>query len=316
MRKAMKILLAVDGSECSFAAVEETARTPWPEGSVVRIISVAELSLPPALGAIPAADGSYEELERLIEERAVANTAQARARFGKLAGAQTDVTTKTLRGDPKVEILGEAEDWGADLIILGTHGYNALERLWLGSVSRAVVSNATCSVMIVRRRESGGMQGEAVKIALAVDGSASSDAAVAEIADRPWPRGTEVHIVSVIQLPFTPTAETWALPESYYSQQEKVGRELAESAVTRAFSRLRESDSEREVPLKLATEIIVGHPETTIIERAKTWGADLVVLGSEGHRGLKRFLLGSVSQAVAYHAPCSVEIVRQPAQSE
>src|SRR5262245_15955749 len=143
MRKAMKILLAVDGSEYSVAAVEEAARMPWPEGSVVRIVSIAEfftLTMP-------------LEWEGIIEGRAIANTVRAMARFGEIAGTQTEVTTRVLKGNPKVLILDEAEHWKADLIILGTHGYNALERLWLGSVSRAVASNAKCSVEIVRRRE-------------------------------------------------------------------------------------------------------------------------------------------------------------------
>ena len=81
--------------------------------------------------------GSYEEWERVFEERADANTAQAMARFGEIAGSQTEVTAKTLKGDAKAAILDEAESWGADLIMVGTHGYNALERFWLGSVSRA-----------------------------------------------------------------------------------------------------------------------------------------------------------------------------------
>jgi nucleotide-binding universal stress UspA family protein len=55
----------------------------------------------------------------------------------------------------------------------------------------------------------------------------------------------------------------------------------------------------------------VGHAAETIMETAKNWGADLVALGSHGRRGFSRFLLGSVSYAVASHAPCSVEIVRK-----
>jgi nucleotide-binding universal stress UspA family protein len=63
----------------------------------------------------------------------------------------------------------------------------------------------------------------------------------------------------------------------------------------------------------LSSEAVLGHPEEVIIGNAKTWEADLVVLGSHGYRGFERFLLGSVSQAVASHAPCSVEIVRTKA---
>jgi nucleotide-binding universal stress UspA family protein len=311
MRKAMKILLAVDGSEYGLAAVEEAARTPWPEGSVVRIVSVAEIPMLAATWVMPMPVGNYNEWERIFEERAVANTAEAMARFGEIAGAQTEVTARTPKGDPKLAILDEAERWGADLIIVGTHGHNAMERLWLGSVSRAVALHAKCSVKIARRRKAQGVDGKAMRILLAVDGSEFGDAATEEIATRPWPPGSEVHAISVIHLPFTPTPETWALPYSYYSELEKAGRRLADTAIDRAISRLRDSNTEREALLTLTSETIVGRPAETIIETAKKWGADLIALGPHGRRGFTGFLLGSVSHAVASHAPCSVEIVRK-----
>lgn len=314
MKKAMKILLAVDGSEYSLAAVEEAARTPWPAGSVVRITSVAETPLPAPLLMAPISSGTYVELERILEERAVAQITQAMARFGEIAGAQIEATAKTLKGDPKAAILDEAEHWKPNLIIVGTHGYNAFERLWLGSVSRSVLSRARCSVEIVRRPPAEIPIKGAKKILLAVDGSECSAAAVEEIANRPWPAGSEVHVISVIQLPFVPTTETWALSESEYTRLERVEREQGERVVDGAISRLRQSNTEREIPLTLTSEVLLGHPEETIIETAKTWNTDLVVLGSHGYRGFKRFLLGSVSQAVVSHAPCSVEIVRNPAQ--
>jgi nucleotide-binding universal stress UspA family protein len=308
----MKILLAVDGSGSSLAAVEEVARTPWPEGSIVRIVSAVEVPYPIQDWAVPMPLTSYEEWERIFERRSVEANSKALDRFKETSRGQIEAKSVVLKGDPKIAILDEAENWGADLIFLGTHGYNAVERLWLGSVSRAVVANAKCSVVVVRRRNAPDVVGKAMKILLPVDGSEYSDAAVDEIADRPWPQGSQVHVISVVHLPFTPTPETWTLPDSYYSQLEKTGREHAESAVGRALARLRESDSTRDAPLSLTSEIIPGHPEEVIIEAAKKWGADLVALGSHGYHGFKRFLLGSVSQAVASHAPCSVEIVRKP----
>src|SRR5262245_47413752 len=236
MRKAMKILLAVDGSEASLASVEEAARTPWPEGSIVRIVSITDIPFPTQQWAMPKPTSSYEEWERIFEERSVENTAQAMARFGEIAGAQTEVTAKTLKGDPKIAILDEADRWGADLIIVGTHGYNAMERLWLGSVSRAVATHAKCSVQVARRCDARDPRGKAMTSLIAVDGSEFSDAAVEDISYRPWPPGSEIHAISFVHLPFTPTPETWVLPDSYYSQLEKAGRELAESAINRTIA--------------------------------------------------------------------------------
>ena len=78
-----------------------------------------------------------------------------------------------------------------------------------------------------------------MKILLAVDGSAHSDAAVNEVAARPWPEGSEVRVISVIELPFTPDGESRSLPESSYSQLERAGQEQARSAINRAVERLR-----------------------------------------------------------------------------
>jgi hypothetical protein len=72
-----------------------------------------------------------------------------------------------------------------------------------------------------------------MKILLAVDGSAGSDAAADAVAGRPWPAGSRVKVVSAVKLPFTPTDETRSLPESYYSQLEKSGREKAQEAIVR-----------------------------------------------------------------------------------
>jgi nucleotide-binding universal stress UspA family protein len=147
-----------------------------------------------------------------------------------------------------------------------------------------------------------------MKILLAVDGSDCSLAAVDEVARRPWPAGSSVKIFSVIELPFLPTTETWAVPEDYYQQLEQAGKEQAQAAIENAEKRIRESQG---AALEISSRITEGHTLTEILDEAAGWEADLIVLGSHGRRGLKRFLLGSVSNAVASHADCSVEIVRR-----
>lgn len=307
----MKVLVAVDGSPFSLAAIDEAAGMSWPSGSEVKIISAIELPAPAVIGSMPMPDNYYTEWEQALEDQATANTANAIARFYEKGGVGVKAEAKTVKGDPKLAIIEEAERWGADLIIVGTHGYNAFERFWLGSVSRSIASHAHCSVQIVRQPKTASQTDtKRMKILLAVDGSACGEQALAEVAERPWPAGSEVCVLSVIHLPMTPTPETWALPNSYYAQAEKVGREHSDEVVKKAIKRMNESNANREVPLTLIGKPIIGHPEETIIGTAKEWGADLIVLGSHGHRGFRRFLLGSVSQAVASHAPCSVEVVR------
>ncbi len=146
-----------------------------------------------------------------------------------------------------------------------------------------------------------------MKILLAVDGSTFSEAAVNEVAARPWPEGSEVRVISVIELQFTPTKETRALPESYYSQLERAGQEQARSAINHAVEQLRARADE---PLEITTEAVIGRAKEAILEEAERWGADLIVLGSHGYGWGKRFLFGSVALAVTTGATCSVEIVR------
>ncbi len=149
-----------------------------------------------------------------------------------------------------------------------------------------------------------------MKILLAIDGSEYSLTAAEIIASRPWPPDSAVRILCVVRLPFTPTAETRTLPDSDYSRMESVALEVAKAAVDAALTRFSENSVSSELSPCISSEIILGHPQETLIAEADRWGADLIMLGSRGLGGFKRFLLGSVSTAVATHAHCSVEIAR------
>jgi nucleotide-binding universal stress UspA family protein len=150
-----------------------------------------------------------------------------------------------------------------------------------------------------------------MKVLLATDGSAYSEAAVQEIAHRPWPANTSIRILSIIELPFVPTTETWTLPESYYAEIETAQKEQAQKALDSALLELRAAHGGS---LEIMTQMLSGSAKDVILEEAEKWGANLIVVGSHGYSGFRRFLLGSVSQAVATHARCSVEIVRVPAR--
>lgn len=146
-----------------------------------------------------------------------------------------------------------------------------------------------------------------MKVLLAVDGSAYSNAAVGEVAGRPWPAGSEVRIVSVVEQPFMPAAEPWSIPPEYYTQAEQAARERAESTVEDAQSKLQAG---LDKSIRITTVTPEGSPKRVVLDEAENWGADLIVLGSRGLGAWERLLLGSVSNAVAQHAKCSVEIVR------
>ena len=144
----MKILLAIDGSECSRAAVNEVARRPWPADSQVRVISVVEPPAPLAAEPYMGVGGYFEGAEQLMRQEASKSVEQASAQLSSAGGLQ--VSTEVLTGSPKRMIVEAAEAWGTDLIVVGSHGYQSWERMLLGSVSQSVAAHAECSVEIVR----------------------------------------------------------------------------------------------------------------------------------------------------------------------
>jgi nucleotide-binding universal stress UspA family protein len=144
------------------------------------------------------------------------------------------------------------------------------------------------------------VEGEVImKILFATDGSKFSEAAMRALISQCRPQGTQVRVLNVVDLPLMiPTLYA----AEYREESLKDGAELVRKA---------------EQPLakagyKVETAVEEGDPKSTILDEAKSWHADLIVLGSHGRKGVDHFLMGSVSDAVSRHAPCSVEVVRIP----
>ena len=142
-----------------------------------------------------------------------------------------------------------------------------------------------------------------MKILLAVDDSKFSEAAVQAVIARHKVQGLEVRVLHAAEPPTLFTAPEMA---EYIPPEESAQEAKALVAKT--------ADALRSAGISVTTDIVQGDPKILIIENAEAWGADLIVLGSHGRRGLKRFLLGSVSETVMRHAHCSVEIVRLPSK--
>lgn len=308
----MRILVAVDGSECSLAAAAEAGRMLWPDRSIVRVLTVVDVPVAGGFSSGKDARADFEKWDQAFEQQGVAHVSRALSRFNEFNQGRTEVTSLVVNAKAKEGILDEAKAWDANLIMLGTHGYRGLERVWLGSVSSAVATHAGCSVRVVRpgRLSMDASSSPAPRILLATDGSKYSDLAVEAVAVRPWPAGTSVRVVSAIHISPRPVSSEEGIASQFYSRLEQAATEQAEATVHKALSRLREDGSGRESPLELSFEIAGGHPAEAINSIARGWNADIVFVGSQGWGGLRRFVLGSVSQAVISKAPCSVEIVR------
>jgi nucleotide-binding universal stress UspA family protein len=148
----------------------------------------------------------------------------------------------------------------------------------------------------------------AMKVLLAIDGSDCSLAAVREVADRHWPEGTVIKVFAAVTTWFPSTPDPLLIGAAMYQDLMDTERKRLQQLVQSTGAELRKSKYSED--LKIETAVVDGSPKEVIVEEAERWGADLILIGSHGYGAVKRFMLGSVSQAVATHAPCSVEIVR------
>lgn len=146
----MKILLAVDGSPCSDAAVDEICRRPWPTGSSAKVLNAVELPLPvtPDGWALP--PNYFDNLDHAVRTQAQVIVDRTVEKLRTKLDPTITISGEFIPGPPRAAILDEADSWGADLIVVGSHGYGRWERFLLGSVSQSVVSHAKCSVEVVR----------------------------------------------------------------------------------------------------------------------------------------------------------------------
>ncbi len=146
----MKILLATDGTKYGESAVKMLQRLNLGEGDEVKIISVVDLAIPLAIDIYGGYLPDTTELEKAARENAAKVVNETASALRTFFGEKVAIAGDTLFGSPDSRIVETAEEMGADLIVLGSHGYKRWERLLLGSVSNSVVHHAPCSVMIVR----------------------------------------------------------------------------------------------------------------------------------------------------------------------
>jgi nucleotide-binding universal stress UspA family protein len=296
----MKLLIATDLSQGSQSAIDAVNNRPWPAGSEACVLHVVDLT-PFPVGA------ELLETARQGAESAVKSIGE------RLGPSSLKVRTEVLLGAPRSAVPEYAKKWGADFVFVGSHGGSGLARFLLGSVAQAVLRTAPCSVEVVRAStQDPSHTRRGLKILLATDGSDCSNAAARSIAKRPWPAGTRVKVISAVP-PFVPVADV--ATAYFYADQailaaetiEKTARARAAEAIAQAHGLLRESS----VAQVERSEPLGGDPKAVILDEAAQWGADLIVVGSHGWRGFDRLMMGSVSESVAFHARCSVEVIRQ-----
>ncbi|TWU61886.1 universal stress protein [Crateriforma conspicua] len=290
----MKILIAVDGSPDSMEAVKAIGRLTEKTPSQILLATVVN---PPEVPIDASADLWVPQLLQQQEELAASTLDNAAA---MLAG-HDHVTTKTCTGHVTHSILDTADEYGADLIVIGAVGHSAVARIVLGSVSDDVATHAKQSVLVYRRSEGFAAGGNDLRVTVAYDGSDSSEKALVDFANVDWSGDAIVNVVSVA------------------SRLEMFGQEITPAAIEESAKRRTDAKRlavvgaerlKKHVATVAATMMESDHLGEGIMKAAAEHNSGLIVVGDKGHGFVARLLMGSTSRYVLRHATQSVLIAR------
>ena len=295
----MKILIAMDGSDPSMTAVAAVAALSIPIDSTIELLHVfpGEEEMSSGLWPTIVLTPSHDETARARDE--IRDRLESVA--DSLAAEGRTISVKLVEGRPASRIVQEAEQMGAELVVIGALGHGTVERLVVGSVSSEVVDHAPCPILVVR-------SGAAARALVATDGSADADRAADFVSTSGLFESADLRVVSVIDpgMPWwtgNSTVDGGVAVEAY-TQMIDIARRHADEAARRTAKRL----GTEHVTADAADRS--GDVSSTILAEAAAWKADVVVVGTRGLGMVKRVLLGSVSRDVLHHAPMSVLIAR------
>ena len=142
----MKILIGVDDSPHSKAAVDFVRRMVWPKNTKVVVVSVVQTVVPMYTELYVPASVPLDVQEELVRaHQGIVSSAES-----SLQGGGLGIEAKVLHGDPRVALVEAARNEHADLMVVGSHGRSGIAKLFMGSVANHVVTHAPCSVLVVK----------------------------------------------------------------------------------------------------------------------------------------------------------------------
>jgi nucleotide-binding universal stress UspA family protein len=294
----MRVLLATDGSSCAAIAIDLVRNIPWPDGTVIHVVSAVEPQVaaygPTVIGAAGDAADRQAPMISAVESD-LKRIAMTLARPGR------EVEAHVLLGRPASAIVDSAQALGVDLIVVGSRGHGTIASMLLGSVSAEVADHARCPVLVAR-------DSSWRRVTLATDGSDFARRAENLVARSPIFARTPVSVVSVADtdLAWPSALALSGFPGSYDYPAEEQAR-IAEHRSLADESSARLNSAGREASARWAD----GDPAAVLIKAARNDEMDVIVVGTHGLTGARRTLVGSVSRNVMLHAPCSVLVVRE-----
>ena len=288
------VVVAVDGSDASKQAVRWAANTANKRGIPLRLAS--SYTMPQFLyaeGMVPPQelfdDLQAESLEKIDEARAIAHEVAPEIKIGH-----------TIAEGSPIDMLLEMSK-SATMIVMGSRGLGGLSGMVLGSVSGAVVSHASCPVVVVREDSAVNEDTKYGPVVVGVDGSEVSQQATEYAFAEADARGSE--LIAVHTWMDMQVQASLAGLAAAQQQWDDVEREQTEMLIERIKPLI---DKYPNVPVKKI--ITRDRPVRALAEASE--GAQLLVVGSHGRGGFKGMLLGSTSRALLQSAPCPMMVVR------
>jgi nucleotide-binding universal stress UspA family protein len=305
----VKVLVALDCVNDSNAALATVVSRGWPPDTVIRFITAMDRkeSISEFFVNDPS-DTWTAEQERIdhVRQHLAATIHGAAQRLPRAVRLEEHVVL----GHVKEELLRFAEDWQADLIVVGSHIKSGITMPFLGSVAQTVLQHSHCSVHIARANRSQPAPKVVPGISnilLAVDHSPHSNATVDWVLKQGWNRPFRVKVLTALP----PVQEQIAREKDPIKANKLVAAQHEmRASVNERLQICAQGMQQRFAAESVEHESVEGMPVEVILHAAQQWPADLLVIGSHGRSGITRFLLGSVSQAVAVKAPCPVEVVK------
>ncbi len=299
-QKTWKVLLAVDGSLYSEAAVALTARIVWPTGTNVHTLAVM-----PERWSL---NGLSPEAQRVVDETVVKARQLERAAAERLAAQASErllshnVTAEpeTLEGKPSEVILRRAAELPVNLIVIGARGLSAPEEFLLGSTAHKLAHYAECSVLVARPLE----REQPLTVILAADGSPKAQRAAELLCAFSLPQWAEVIVVGVAEIALGLTGDGRQSITDVPGEVMQALLDAAEARVADAVEHLSDCGAQ------VRSVIRLGHPAGEILKAAKEQDADLIVVGARGQTRSTPLPLGGVAQKIVKYAPCSVLVAR------
>ncbi len=286
MLHVTNVLVPTDFSRCADQALLQAAALANQAGATLHLLHVA--TLPSHRGGDGEAEARTHDLVSWLRKMAAVpdlNILEAERRGLSVAS----------------EILTYAEQIDADLVVIGTHGRSSLGATLLGSVAVEVVRHAACPVVTVREQEEARLISAMTDVLVPVDFSGFSHRCLRKAAILARETGATLHLLHVVDAPLHPT---------FYASGVKGPLDIDPELHERCRLELVRLAAEHAPGIPTELYVDQGHPADVICRFADRGAVDLVFIATHGLTGLRRFLMGSVTEKVVRHAPCPVFVVK------